>query len=128
MDFIAINEGKTDVMNNGLPATCLFDLSSKTADEIGAEATFAGGFGKIGGTGYATKEQAEVAAVKGKCAFAKMVWDTVAAADWPAGVKSCVLRDGEKLIAVWNLQAGGVARDMSKPNTKQEFTPTLELT
>lgn len=127
-DFVAIKEGLTDLINNGLPATCTFDLSTKTAEEIGASATFGGGFGKITGTGYAAKTQSEPTASSGKVEFAKIVWETAEATDWPAAVKSVVLRDGtNNLICVWNLQEGGTARNMASKNTKEEFTPTLEL-
>lgn len=126
-DFIAIYEGLNDLLTNGLPSTCTFDLSNKTADEIGKEATYGGGFGKITGTGYAAKTQSEPSPTKGKYVFEKLVWETGTATDWPSGTKSVVLRDGtSNLIAVWNLQAGGTARDMSTAHTKEEFTPTLE--
>lgn len=126
-DFIMFNEGKAELENNGLPSTCRFDLSTKTADELGASATFAGGFAKATGTGYAEKTQAEPTSAAGVASFTKMTWETGSATDWPAGVKSVVLRTSEKLICVWNLQAGGVARDMSKAKTNESFTPTLSL-
>lgn len=128
-DFIAPKEGRTELANNGLPATCTFHLSTKTADEIGSGGTYAGGFGKCTGTGYDKKTEAEPTASEGTVSFAVKEWKTEAAEDWPAGVKSCVLVNeaGSKLICVWNLQAGGTARDMSKPNTTEKFTPTLKL-
>jgi hypothetical protein len=127
-DFIAFNEGKTDLMNNGLPATCTFDLSTKTVEELGAEATFAGGFSKVTGTGYAAKTQSEPTASKGKIEFTKMTWETGEATDWPSSVKSCVLRNAEShLICAWNLQAGGAGRAMNAKNTTENFTPTLSL-
>lgn len=127
-DFVAMNEGKTDLANNGLPATCTFDLSTKTAEEIGAEATYGGGYGVVTGTGYAAKTEAEPTAVKGKVEFAKKTWETGSATDWPSSVKSIVLRNGtSKLICAWNLQAGGTGRDLSKANTSENVTPTLQV-
>lgn len=126
-DFIRFDEGATDLINNGLPSTCTFDLSTKTCDELGKEATYAGGFAKATGTGYSAKTESEPTAVKGKVEFAKKTWETGAATDWPSGVKSIVLRNGEKLICAWNLQAGGTARAMNAANTTQNYTPTLTL-
>lgn len=127
-DFIAFNEGKTDIVNNGLPATCTFDLSTKTCDELGAETTFAGGFSKATGTGYSAKTEAEPTASKGKVEFAKKTWETGSATDWPSSVKSVVLRNGElKLLNAWNVQAGGAGRAMNAANTTENFTPTLTL-
>lgn len=126
-DFIAFDEGKTELANNGLPATCSFDLSTKTCEELGATATFAGGYGVATGTGYAAQTESEPTASKGKVEFAKKTWTTGEATDWPAAVKSCVLRTGSKIIAAWNLQAGGTARVMNAKNTTENFTPTLTL-
>ncbi|HET9198224.1 MAG TPA: hypothetical protein VFN92_08240 [Solirubrobacterales bacterium] len=126
-DFIMFNEGKAELENNGLPSTCRFDLSTKTVDELGAATTFAGGFAKATGTGYGEKTQAEPTSAAGVASFAKMTWETGSATDWPAGVKSVVLRTNEKVICAWNLQAGGGGRDMSKAKTNQSYTPTLSL-
>lgn len=126
-DFVAFNEGKTELANNGLPATCTFDLSTKTVDELTAAATFAGGYSVATGTGYAAKTESEPTAVNGKVEFAQKSWATGEATDWPSGVKSCVLRSGSKLIAAWNLQEGGTARAMNAKNTTENFTPTLQL-
>lgn len=126
-DFIMFNEGKAELENNGLPSTCRFDLSTKTVEELGAETTFAGGFAKATGTGYGEKTQAEPTSSKGKVEFTKMTWETGSATDWPSGVKSVVLRTAEKVICAWNLQTGGVARDMSKAHTNESYTPTLTL-
>jgi len=127
-DFIAFDEGKTELANNGLPSTCTFDLSTKTCDEIGKEATYAGGYGVATGTGYAAKTESEPTASKGKVEFAQKSWTTGEAADWPSSVKSVVLRNGtSKLICAWNLQAGGTGRAMNAKNTTENFTPTLTL-
>lgn len=127
-DFISFEEGRTDIANNGLPATCTFDLSTKTVDELTKEATYAGGYAVATGTGYAAKTEAEPTATKGKVEFAKKTWETGSATDWPASVKSCVLRNGtSKLICGWNLQASGVGRAMNAANTTEAFTPTLQI-
>lgn len=127
-DFITFEEGRTDLVNNGLPATCTFDLSTKTVDELGKEATYAGGYGVATGTGYEAKTESEPSASKGKVSFAKKTWETGAATDWPASVKSCVLRNAKtNLICAWNLQAGGAGRAMNAANTTENFQPTLEL-
>jgi len=126
-DFIMFNEGKAELQNNGLPAICRFDLSTKSCDELGAATSFVGGFSKATGTGYGEKTQAEPASASGVVAFAKMTWENGSATDWPAGVKSVVLRSESKVICAWNLQTGGMARDMSKARTAESFTPTLNL-
>lgn len=130
-DFIAFNEGKTDLINNGLPSTCTFDLSTKPCSGSGsftASDTYGGGYGLITGTGYAAQTQSEPTASSGVVTFAQMTWSTGSATDWPASVKSVVLRDGtSKLICAWNLQAGGAARDLSAANTSELVTPSLTL-
>lgn len=127
-DFIAFTEGKNELLNNGLPATCTFNLSTKTVEEIGAAATYGGGFAVATGTGYTTKTEAEPTASAGKVEFAKKTWETGAATDWPASVKSIILSNGtSKLICGWNLQAGGAGRAMNAANTTENFTPTLTL-
>jgi hypothetical protein len=125
-DFLVFDEGKTDLINNGLPATCTFDLSTKTVDELGKEATYGGGYAVATGTGYSAKTESEPTASKGKIEFAKKTWETGAATDWPAAVKSVVLRNGtSKLICAWNLLEGGSGRAMNAANTTQNYTPTL---
>lgn len=126
-DFIAFTEGKNDLLNNGLPATCTFDLSTKTVEELGASATYAGGYAVATGTGYAAKTESEPTAASGKVEFAKKTWETGEATDWPSSVKSCVLRNGTShLICGWNLQPGGAGRAMNAKNTTENFTPTLQ--
>jgi hypothetical protein len=58
-DFISFNEGRKEIANNGLPATCSFDLSSKDCNTHVVGDTFAGGYGVITGTGYAAQTEAE---------------------------------------------------------------------
>jgi hypothetical protein len=128
-DFLAPNEGKTELASNGLPATCTFNLSTKTVDEVGVSATYGGGFGIATGTGYAAKTEAEPTPTNGVVQFAVKEWKTESATDWPAAVKSCWLSNGtSKLICGWNLQAGGGGRAMNAANTTEKFTPKLEVT
>ena len=135
-DFLSFNEGKTEVANNGLPATCRFLLSTKGVDAgtaFTAGVTLAGGtIGEITGTGYARQSQAEPTASSGVVAFAQMTWTTGVATDWPASVRSVVLVTSAdntgKAICAWNLQVGGAGRDMSAASTTLNFTPTLNVT
>lgn len=137
-DFMVFDEGARELLNNGLPATCYFLLSTRKVSDgvtVGDHRfvdTLAGGVGEITGTGYSRKSQAEPSAASRTVTFSLMAWSTGAAADWPAGTKSVVLAttadNTGKAIAAWNLQTGaqsGVARDMSTPNTTENFTPTL---
>lgn len=132
--FIAFNEGKTEVINNGLPATCRFLLSTRGVGAgtlHAATDTLAGGVGEITGTGYARTSQAEPTAASGVVTFVLMSWATVAATDWPAAVRSVVLcttaDNSGKAICAWDLQTTSAARDMSAANTTENFTPTLTV-
>lgn len=134
-DFLAFDEGRSELGSNGLPATCYFLLSTKSVDATSphtANETLAGAtLGEITGTGAARKSQAEPTPAAGIYSFTLMSWATAAAADWPAAVRSIVLVTGAagvgKAICAWNLQAGGAARDMSAPNTTENVTPTLNV-
>lgn len=134
-DFIAFNEGRTELASNGLPATCYFLLSTKSVDATSAFAagnTLSGAtLGEITGTGYSRKSEAEPTPASGVVAFAQKSWATGAATDWPSTVRSVVLvttaDNSGKAICAWNLQAGGTARDLSQANTTEQFTPTLTL-
>lgn len=127
-DFVATTEGKNELANNGLPSTCSFRLSTKTVDEVGASGTYGGGFGQITGTGYAAVTESEPTAESSEVKFSKKSFETGAATDWPAAVKSIWLTNGtSKLMCGWNLREGGTARDMSTANTVENFTPTLKL-
>ena len=133
-DFIAFNEGKTELANNGLPSTCRFLLSTKPCSGSGtfvAGDTLAGGVGEITGTGYARQSQSEPTASSGVVTFAQMSWATGSATDWSSAVKSVVLvtsaDNSGKAICAWNLVSGGTARDLSLANTTEQFTPTLTL-
>lgn len=134
-DFLAFDEGKSELAASGLPATCRFLLSTKSVDGTSAFAagnTLSGGqMAEITGTGYARQSQAEPAPAAGVVAFAAMTWSTVAAVDWPATVRSVVLvtsaDNSGKAICAWNLQPGGVARDLSQANLQEIVTPTLQV-
>jgi hypothetical protein len=132
-DFIAFNEGKTELANNGLPATCYFFLSTKDCNtHVVGDVLSGAAMGEITGTGYARQSQAEPTASAGVVTFAQMSWATGSATDWPASVKSVVLAttvaNTGKAICAWNLIAGGVARNLAAANTTESFTPTLTLT
>jgi hypothetical protein len=108
-DFLAFTEGRSELANNGLPATCYFLLSTKSVDGTSAHTaneTLAGAsLGEISGTGYARQSQAEPSAV--------------------------VLVTGSgstgKAICAWNLIAAGGARDLSQSNTTEQTTPSLNV-
>jgi hypothetical protein len=136
-DFISFSAGRAFLANGGLPATCYFLLSTKPCSGTGTHVvgdTLAGGVGEITGTGYTRQSQAEptaTTATPASVVFTQMTWNTGAATNWPASVKSCVLattsdNSGVALCA-WNLQAGGTARNMAAASTLEQFTPTLNL-
>lgn len=133
-NFLMFNEGRTELANNGLPATCRFLLSTRGVDAGTAHAatdTLAGGVGEISGTSYTRTSQSEPTASSGVVTFAQMSWATGSDTDWPAGTRSVVLvttaDNTGKAICAWNLQAGGAARDLSQPNTTELVTPTLTV-
>lgn len=134
-DFLVFTEGRNELASNGLPATCRFLLSTKSVDATSAftagNTLAAGTVGEITGTGATRQSQAEPTPASGVVSFAQMSWSTGSATDWPATVRSCVLvttaDNTGKAICAWNLQAGGVARDLSAANTTEQFTPTLTV-
>lgn len=136
-DFISFNEGRKELANNGLPATCYFLLSTKACSGVGGLAvtdTLSGGVGEITGTGYSRQSQSEPtasAANPSAVSFTQMSWTTGSATDWSNAVKSVVLvttsDNTGKAICAWNLQTGGTARDLSGANTTEQFTPTLNV-
>jgi hypothetical protein len=132
-DFIAFDEGLDELAADGLPATCWFGLSTKSVDGTNpyvAGQTLAGS-GEITGTDYDRISEAEPAPAAGVIEFAELVWETLAETDWSSTTRSVFMADTEdntgKLICAWNLQDGGVARDLSGANTTERFTPTLNL-
>jgi hypothetical protein len=133
-DFISFNEGRKELANNGLPATCYFLLSTRDCNTHAVTDTLGGGVGEITGTGYARQSESEptaTAANPSAVAFAQKTWSTGAATDWPASVKSVVLvttsDNTGKAICAWNLVPGGAARAMNAANTTENFTPTLNV-
>lgn len=131
-DFISFNEGRKYLLNNGLPATCYFLLSTRSCDTHVVTSTLVGLVGEITGTGYARQTEAEPTATLANPAavvFAQKSWATGAATDWPASVISCVLATTADntgvAICAWNLVVGGAARAMNAANTTENFTPTL---
>lgn len=124
--------GKNELLNNGLPSTCYFLLSTHGVGAGTLHAagdTLGGGVGEITGTGYARQSQSEPTSSGGTVAFTQMTWATSSATDWPAGVRSVVLAttadNSGKAICAWDLQATSAARDMSQANTSELVTPTL---
>jgi hypothetical protein len=136
-DFIAFNAGKSELANNGLPATCYFALSTKSVDGTNAwvaSATMATASIEITGTGYARQSESEPTAASGVVTFAAKTFSTGSATDWSSTVRSVFLTTGSTaggttgvLICAWNLVTSGVARDMSQANTSEVITPTLTL-
>ena len=130
--FIMFTEGKNELLNNGLPSTCYFLLSTHgvgAGTQHAAGDTLGGGVGEITGTGYARQSQSEPSASGGTAAFTQMSFSTSSATDWPSGVRSVVLvttaNNSGKAICAWDLQATSAARDMSQANTTEAVTPTL---
>lgn len=115
------------MMNTGLPATCTFDLSSKSVDATNpfVETDVYSSRGVITGTGYTPKTESEPTSSGGTVVFAQKQWTTSTATNWSANARSCVLSNGGTIICAWNLQTGGAARDLSQANSTENFTPTL---
>lgn len=133
-DFISFNEGRKELANSGLPATCYFLLSTRDCNTHVVGDTLAGGVGEITGTGYTRQSEAEPTASLANpsaVAFAQKTWATGAATDWPASVKSVVMAttsdNSGKAICAWNLVTGGTARAMNAASTTENFTPTLNV-
>jgi len=134
-DFLLFDAGAGELLDNGLPATSYFLLSTKSVDgtsPFAASDVIGTGDGEITGTGYARESQATPAAGADRDVdFALMDWVTGAATDWPAAVRSLVLvtssDDTGVMVCAWNLQTGGAARDLSGANTTENVTPTLSL-
>jgi hypothetical protein len=128
-DSILFTAGATKVADSGVTGKCSFALSTKPCSGAGCHVVgdVVGSFGEITGTGYARLEEEAPAAVAGAKAFAAKAWKTEAHTDWPASVKSCCMVEGGVLIAAWNLQAGGILRDLSGANTTESFSPVFTL-
>lgn len=122
MAFLMFTEGKTDIGQNGLPTTCTFDLVTKTVTELGAATTYAGGFSKATGTGYAAQTQTEPTGASGVFNFTTMEWKTEANVDWPAAAKAVILRNGTtRLLMGWDLSE---VVNMAAKNRILKITPT----
>jgi len=135
-DFISFNEGRKYLATTGqgLPSTCYFLISSSTCNSLAVTNTLSGGVGEISGTGYARQNQAAPtpsSANPSVISFASMSWSTGSATDWSSAAASVVLATSSdnsgKAICAWNLQTGGGTRDLSKANTTEQFTPTLNV-
>lgn len=125
MAFIAPNEGLNKLGEQGLPATVTFNISTKTATEIGQTGTYSGGFGKATGTGYAAKTQARPTPSNGVFAFTALEWKTESNSDWPEAAKSIVASNGtEYIICIWDLAS---TRNLKATNTNLKVTTTLTL-
>lgn len=129
------DEGAGEILDNGLPATVYFLLSTRGVDAGTAHAagnTLSGGVGEITGTGYARQSQAcPAAGLDRDIDFVQMSWTTGSATDWPALVRSVVLvttaDNTGKAICAWNLVPGGAGRVLNAANTTENVTPTLAL-
>jgi hypothetical protein len=135
-DFLIFDEGANELLDNGYPSTIYLALSTRkvgtqAAGEHAVGDTLAGGFGEATGTGYSRKSQAEPAAASRAKALAQAIWNTGAAVDWPASVRSVVAVTssgaGGKILWAMNLISGGAARDLSQANTEERVTPTHSL-
>ncbi len=129
---MAFDEGRDELLSNGLPSTCYFLLSTLDADTHTADETLAAAdLGEITGTGYARQSQSEPTPTAGTAVFTEMSFATTTNADWPDNVRSVVLATDAATsgaaICAWNLQTGGAARDMSAVLTTEKVTPTLVL-
>src|SRR4051794_41900184 len=96
-DFLIFNEGKDELLANGLPATCTFELSTRQiglgGTPLAAGTTHAGGYGLATGTGYSSKTEAQPAPPGGAPPFAVKAGATGAAADWPPPGYPRILRN-----------------------------------
>lgn len=133
-DFLSFNEGRKELANNGLPATCYFALSTRDCATHVVTDTLGGGIGEITGTGYARQTESEPTATSANpsaVVFAQKTFTTGSATDWPSSVKSIVLvttsDNTGKAICAWNLVPGGTARALNAASTTENFTPTLNL-
>lgn len=135
-DYLNFDEGRREILANGLPATSWFLLSTKPCSGVGAHkpSDKLANVGEVTGTGY--KRLSEPTPEPSSSdptvvSYTAQVWATLDATDWPAEVHSVVLctsgNGAGRAISAWNLVRGGDARDMSQPNTAEMFTPTLVL-
>jgi hypothetical protein len=123
-DFLMFNEGKDDLLTNGLPATCTFELSTRQiglgGTPLAAGTTHAGGYGLATGTAYASKTEAKPTPSAGVANFAQKSWSHRRRGgrllDWPAQrlLGHHAQRGGNaNSSARGTLQAGGTGRAMN---------------
>lgn len=129
-DFLAPHQGARYVGTAAIPSTCYFDLSTKSVDSTNpfTQASTTSTRGAVTGTGYVAKNKARPTGTGGTFTFGTVTWSTGSATNWPSNVRSIVMTSGSAagtLIACWNLQVGGGARDMSAANTTENVNPTL---
>ena len=135
-DFIAPRQGGRYIGTAAVPATVYFDLSTKSVDSTNpfthaSTTATRGALTHAGMTGYNALSKARPTGANslgGTLVFGTVTWATGAATNWPANVRSIVMTTGSAagtLLACWNLQAGGGARDMSAANTTENVNPTL---
>lgn len=134
-DFISFNEGRQYLLTHtdGLPTTVYFGLSTKSATTFVPGDTLATS-GEITGTGYARQSEAAPTPTNANPSviqFAQKTWATGAATDWPTSVVSVFAATTSdntgKILAAWNLQAGGAARAMNAASTTENYTPQLTV-
>jgi hypothetical protein len=130
--FIEFAEGRRYVAAHGWPATTLFLLSRKSVEQppLGvtrptwdAADTLAAA-AEAAGDGY-ERQSAATRHSGSEVTFGTVRWDTAAAADWPADVRSvAAVTPGGTLLCAWD--TGGL-RDLSNPDTTYEATPVYRL-
>lgn len=131
--MVSFEEGRKNLAQSGLPATCYFLLSTKDEATFAQTDTLASNAAEITGTGYARQSQARptpTTANPTAIAFTQMSFATGSATDWPSAVKSVILATTSDntgvMIAAWNLN-GTTGRAMNIANTTEQVTPTLNL-
>ena len=127
-DFILFNEGAPRVLDSGFSgaSACVFDLCTKKVSEYTAATKYSERAAATG-TGYTQKTQTAPAASGGSKTFSEIEWSTGSATNWPSNCASVCLSIEGKLVAAWNLQAGGAARAMNAASTTEKFTPTFTI-
>lgn len=131
-DFLVPHQGGRYIGTAAVPATVYFDLSTKSVGSTNpfTEASTTATRGAVTGTGYNSKNKSRPAGAGGTFTFGTVTWSTGSATNWPSNVRSIVATTGSAsgtLLACWNLQTGGGARDMSAANTTENVNPTLIL-
>jgi hypothetical protein len=134
-DFLAPRQGGRYIGTAALPATVWFDLSTKSVDSTNpfTHASTTATRGALTHAGFSTYNALSKArptgasSLGGTFVFGTITWSN-GAVPWPSNVRSIVATTGSAagtLLACWNLQVGGGARDMSAPSTTENVNPTL---